>query len=143
VKPPAFEYSRPASVDEALDLLAEHGPDGKVLAGGQSLIPLLSMRLASPARLIDINSLTELAYVRAGSDGVRVGDAGQRGGQQRLPAGRRPVCQHRRVPGQRANPDPVRAGADVGQLGERIDVDQPGRAGQPHRQQRDQALPAC
>jgi aerobic carbon-monoxide dehydrogenase medium subunit len=73
VKPPAFEYSRPASVAEALDLLAEHGPDGKVLAGGQSLIPLLSMRLAAPARLIDINSLTELAYVRTGSDGVRVG----------------------------------------------------------------------
>jgi carbon-monoxide dehydrogenase medium subunit len=73
VKPPAFEYSRPDSLDAALALLAEHGPDGKVLAGGQSLIPLLSMRLAAPGRLIDINSLTELDYVRTGPDGVRVG----------------------------------------------------------------------
>ncbi|MDQ2836964.1 MAG: FAD binding domain-containing protein [Actinomycetota bacterium] len=73
MKPPAFEYSRPETLGEALDLLAEHGPDGKVLAGGQSLIPLLSMRLAAPARLIDINSLTELAYLRTGPDGVRVG----------------------------------------------------------------------
>jgi carbon-monoxide dehydrogenase medium subunit len=73
VKPPAFEYSRPDSLDAALALLAEHGTDGKVLAGGQSLIPLLSMRLAAPARLIDINSLTELDYVRTEPDGVRVG----------------------------------------------------------------------
>lgn len=73
MKPPAFEYSRPDSLDAALALLAEHGADGKVLAGGQSLIPLLSMRLAAPARLIDINALTELDYVRTGPDGVRVG----------------------------------------------------------------------
>jgi CO/xanthine dehydrogenase FAD-binding subunit len=73
VKPPAFEYSRPDSLDATLALLAEHGPDGKVLAGGQSLIPLLSMRLAAPARLIDINSLSELDYVRTAPDGVRVG----------------------------------------------------------------------
>jgi CO/xanthine dehydrogenase FAD-binding subunit len=73
VKPAAFEYDRPTSLDEALALLAEHGPDGKVLAGGQSLLPLLSMRLAAPGRLIDINSLTELAYVRTEPDGVRVG----------------------------------------------------------------------
>jgi CO/xanthine dehydrogenase FAD-binding subunit len=73
VKPPAFEYSRPDSLDAALALLAQHGTDGKVLAGGQSLIPLLSMRLAAPARLIDINALTELDYVRTDSNGVRVG----------------------------------------------------------------------
>lgn len=91
MKPAAFEYSRPGTLGETLQLLAEHGPDGKVLAGGQSLIPLLSMRLAAPARLIDINSLTELGYVRTGPDGVRVGalarhaevlrDAGARAGQ--------------------------------------------------------------
>jgi carbon-monoxide dehydrogenase medium subunit len=73
VKPPAFDYSRPGSVSEALELLAEHGSQAKVLAGGQSLIPLLSMRLASPGRLIDINSLAELDFVQLDDDGVRVG----------------------------------------------------------------------
>jgi carbon-monoxide dehydrogenase medium subunit len=73
VKPPAFRYSRPGSLTEAVQLLAEHGPQAKVLAGGQSLIPLLSMRLAEPGRLIDINSIAELDYRRADSDGVRIG----------------------------------------------------------------------
>jgi carbon-monoxide dehydrogenase medium subunit len=73
VKPPAFDYSRPESLDEALGLLAEYGPDAKVLAGGQSLLPLLSMRLIAPARLVDINRLAELAYIRSGPDAVRVG----------------------------------------------------------------------
>jgi CO/xanthine dehydrogenase FAD-binding subunit len=73
VKPPAFDYSRPESLDEALQLLAEYGPDAKVLAGGQSLMPLLSMRLITPARLVDVNRLGELAYIRSGPDAVRVG----------------------------------------------------------------------
>lgn len=73
MKPPAFDYSRPESLDEALGLLAECGPDAKVLAGGQSLLPLLSMRLIAPARLVDVNRLTELAYIRSGPDEVRVG----------------------------------------------------------------------
>jgi carbon-monoxide dehydrogenase medium subunit len=73
VKPPAFDYSRPESLDETLGLLAEYGPDAKVLAGGQSLLPLLSMRLIAPARLIDVNRLAELAYIRSGPDAVRVG----------------------------------------------------------------------
>jgi carbon-monoxide dehydrogenase medium subunit len=73
VKPPAFDYSRPESLDEALGLLAEYGPDAKVLAGGQSLLPLLSMRLVAPGRLVDINRLSELAYIRSGPDAVRVG----------------------------------------------------------------------
>jgi CO/xanthine dehydrogenase FAD-binding subunit len=60
VKPPPFEYDRVYSVDEALDLLAEHGDDAKVLAGGQSLVPLLNFRLARPERLIDVNDLREL-----------------------------------------------------------------------------------
>jgi carbon-monoxide dehydrogenase medium subunit len=60
-------------LDEALAVLAEVGHDGKVLAGGQSLLPILSMRLAAPGHLVDINRLTELAYVRSGPDGVRVG----------------------------------------------------------------------
>ena len=73
MKPPAFEYHRPATVAEALAALAEVGHDGKVLAGGQSLVPLLNMRLAAPAHLVDINRLAELAYVRTTQDAVRVG----------------------------------------------------------------------
>ena len=73
MKPPAFDYSRPESLDEAVQLLAESGSDAKVLAGGQSLLPLLSMRLIAPSRLIDVNRLAELAYVRSDPDAVRVG----------------------------------------------------------------------
>ena len=72
MKPAPFEFARPTSLAEALEVLAEN-PDAKVLAGGQSLIPLLSMRLAAPAMLVDINGIGELAYVRADTDGVRVG----------------------------------------------------------------------
>jgi carbon-monoxide dehydrogenase medium subunit len=73
VKPSPFRYHRPATLDEALAVLAEVGGEGKVLAGGQSLLPLLSMRLAAPAHLVDINRLSELAFVRAEPEGVRVG----------------------------------------------------------------------
>jgi CO/xanthine dehydrogenase FAD-binding subunit len=72
VKPAPFEYVRPRTVDEAVTALAEHA-DPKVLAGGQSLIPLLSMRLAAPATLVDLNRVQELAYVRSDDDGVRIG----------------------------------------------------------------------
>lgn len=71
MKPPSFTHHAPRTVDEALRVLAE--VDGKVLAGGQSLIPLLNMRLAAPGHLIDINGLTSLDTVDAGPDGVRVG----------------------------------------------------------------------
>ncbi|HEX4699477.1 MAG TPA: FAD binding domain-containing protein [Actinomycetes bacterium] len=73
MKPSPFAWSAPASLDEALAELARVGDEGKVLAGGQSLLPLLNMRLAAPAYLVDINRLTELAHVRADSSGVRVG----------------------------------------------------------------------
>jgi aerobic carbon-monoxide dehydrogenase medium subunit len=73
VKPPPFRYHRPSTVEEALAVLAEAGHDGKVLAGGQSLVPLLNMRLAAPGQLVDINRLAELAYVRTDADAVRVG----------------------------------------------------------------------
>jgi carbon-monoxide dehydrogenase medium subunit len=72
VKPAAFEYHRPSSLAEALGVLAEVGGDGKVLAGGQSLLPILSMRLATPAHLVDINRIPELSYIRCDPDGVRV-----------------------------------------------------------------------
>lgn len=73
MKPPPFAYSRPESLPEAVDLLARLGADGKVLAGGQSLVPLLSMRLAAPRHLVDINRIASLDYVRCSADGVRVG----------------------------------------------------------------------
>lgn len=73
MKPPPFGYSRPETTAEALARLADLGPDGKVLAGGQSLLPLLNMRLASPRHLVDINRLTELSYVRVAGGSVHVG----------------------------------------------------------------------
>ncbi len=69
MKPAAFEYDRPDSVEHALALLAEHADDVKVLAGGQSLMPMLNFRLARPGRLVDINGLGALASVRR-ADGV-------------------------------------------------------------------------
>lgn len=73
MKPPPFRYHRPTSLGEALAVLADVGSGGKVLAGGQSLLPILSMRLAAPEDLVDVNRLAELAYVRSEPDGVRVG----------------------------------------------------------------------
>lgn len=73
MKPPAFAYHAPASVDEALATLAELGDDGKVLAGGQSLVPLMNMRLAAPAALVDIERLHELDLVEVTAEHVRVG----------------------------------------------------------------------
>jgi CO/xanthine dehydrogenase FAD-binding subunit len=58
VKPSVFEYHRPTDVDEALELLAKHGEDTKLLAGGQSLVPMMNFRLAAPPRLIDCNRLS-------------------------------------------------------------------------------------
>ncbi len=72
MKPAPFDLARPASLAQALEVLAAN-PGAKVLAGGQSLIPLLSMRLAAPGMLVDINAIPELAYVRSDDDGVRVG----------------------------------------------------------------------
>ena len=63
MKPPRFQYCAPHLLDEAITLLSQYGEDAKVLAGGQSLIPLLNMRLAGPAYLVDINHLTELQYI--------------------------------------------------------------------------------
>src|SRR6059058_2719087 len=73
MKPPPVSHHGPETIDEAVALLAEFGPEAKVLAGGQSLVPMLNMRLTSPARLVDVNRLAELAYVRTAGDGVRVG----------------------------------------------------------------------
>ncbi|HET7386689.1 MAG TPA: xanthine dehydrogenase family protein subunit M [Nocardioidaceae bacterium] len=77
MKPAPFDYHRPATVEEAVSLLAaldrEEPGAAKVLAGGQSLVPLLSMRLAAPAHLVDINRLPGLDTLDVGGDAVRVG----------------------------------------------------------------------
>ena len=73
MKPAPFAYHRPATPDEALALLAEHGGEAKPLAGGQSLIPAMNFRLARPAVLVDLNRVAELGYVRAGRDGLQIG----------------------------------------------------------------------
>jgi aerobic carbon-monoxide dehydrogenase medium subunit len=73
VKPAPFVHHAPRSVDEAVAVLAEVGHDGKVLAGGQSLIPILNMRLASPGHLVDINRVAGLDGIEVTSGSVRVG----------------------------------------------------------------------
>ena len=71
--PASFEYERPGSLDEVLGLLAEHGDEAKVLAGGHSLLPLMKLRFATPAVVIDIGRLDSLSYVRDEGDHVAVG----------------------------------------------------------------------
>src|SRR5205823_2974363 len=71
--PPRFRYFAPQGVEEALTLLAEHADEGQVLAGGQSLVPLMNMRLAHPDVLVDINGIRELAYVRPWDGGLALG----------------------------------------------------------------------
>lgn len=71
--PPAFDYERVDTVDAAIDLLVEHGDDAKLLAGGHSLIPLMKMRLAAPAVLIDIGRVRDLSYIRDGGDHLAIG----------------------------------------------------------------------
>jgi 2-furoyl-CoA dehydrogenase FAD binding subunit len=72
VKPAPFAYRRPESLDEAVAALAAD-PGAKVLAGGQSLVPLLSMRLAAPSTLVDINAVPGLGEIEVTDDGVRIG----------------------------------------------------------------------
>jgi len=73
VKPPRFDYHEPTSLEEALDLLQRYGEDAKILAGGQSLMPLLNFRLSRPAALVDINRIGALAYIREHDDQLRIG----------------------------------------------------------------------
>ena len=70
MKPARFEYDDPQTVEEAVDLLARHGDECKVLAGGQSLVPLMNFRLARPGRLIDINGVNELSGIRRAATGT-------------------------------------------------------------------------
>ena len=73
MKPAPFEYERAADLASALSALARYGREAKVLAGGQSLIPMLNLRLASAERLIDVGRLDELRYIRVDGDQLRIG----------------------------------------------------------------------
>jgi carbon-monoxide dehydrogenase medium subunit len=71
--PASFDYSSPKTLDEALSLLQKHGADAKILAGGQSLIPLMKLRLAAPKHLIDLNGTTDLSYIRESNGHLAIG----------------------------------------------------------------------
>lgn len=73
MKPAPFKYYAPQSVPEVLELLTEHGYDAKILAGGQSLVPMMNFRLVQPAVVVDINNIPELAYIESHQDGIRIG----------------------------------------------------------------------
>jgi aerobic carbon-monoxide dehydrogenase medium subunit len=73
VIPAAFAYARPESLEEAVALLAEHGDDAKVLAGGHSLLPLMKLRLATPSVLVDVGRLHDLSFVRDDGDTLAIG----------------------------------------------------------------------
>jgi len=73
MKPARFAYHAPASIDEALTLLSAHAADARVLAGGQSLIPMMNFRLAEPAVVIDLNGIAALVYIKDDGAVVRIG----------------------------------------------------------------------
>src|SRR6266516_496838 len=73
MKPPPFKYHDPTTLAEALDLLASLGDDAKIMAGGQSLMPILNFRLARPGHLVDINRIAELAALTEADGGLSLG----------------------------------------------------------------------
>jgi len=72
MKLPAFEYACPATINEAVALLASHNGDAKALAGGQSLMPMMAFRVAQPSLLVDLRKLPGLREIKIGADGVRL-----------------------------------------------------------------------
>ena len=73
MKPPPFAYHAPAHLEDIFDLLERYGDDAKVLAGGQSLMPLLNFRLSYPSALIDINHVADLSYLQQEDGQIRIG----------------------------------------------------------------------
>jgi len=73
MKPQSFVYAAPESVEDVLDLLGRHGPDAAVLAGGQSLVPIMAFRLAKPAHLVDINEIEELSKIASDGKTLSIG----------------------------------------------------------------------
>ena len=94
MKPSPLRLERPRSLDEALALLAQHGDDAKVIAGGQSLVPMLNFRLSAPAVLVDLNQLPALAV-------IEVADVGARGRALSAARSRAPCRGARRLPAAR------------------------------------------
>jgi carbon-monoxide dehydrogenase medium subunit len=116
MKPPAFTYHRPATVEEAIAVLAEVGARGKVLAGGQSLVPVLNMRLAAPGHLVDVNRLAELAYVRCDAGAVRVGALARHAAVERDEAAHAALPLLRQATANVAHPAIRNRGTTVGSL---------------------------
>jgi carbon-monoxide dehydrogenase medium subunit len=85
MKPAPFEYHRPASLLETFDLLERYGDDGRILAGGQSLVPALNMRLATPRAVIDINRLPGLDAIRLEPEGLVIGALARHEAVERSP----------------------------------------------------------
>src|SRR5277367_3152324 len=73
MKLPPFDYACPTSISEAVALLASHGGEAKPLAGGQSLVPMMAFRIASPSLLVDLRKLAELRQIKIADDGVTLG----------------------------------------------------------------------
>ena len=73
MKPAAFDYFAPSTVEGAVDLLQQHGDKAKILAGGQSLVPMMNFRVARPEVLIDINLIKNIAYIREEGDELAIG----------------------------------------------------------------------
>jgi carbon-monoxide dehydrogenase medium subunit len=73
MKPPSFDYHAPKSAAEALELLSRYGADARLLAGGQSLVPLLNFRLSAPAVIVDLNRAVDLAYIKEENGRMRMG----------------------------------------------------------------------
>jgi carbon-monoxide dehydrogenase medium subunit len=90
MKPAPFEYHRPTSLAEAFELLDRYGDDGRILAGGQSLVPALNMRLATPRAVIDINRLPGLDTIRRSPEGLLIGALARQDELERSPL----VCEH-------------------------------------------------
>lgn len=86
MKPPSFEYERPSTVEEALELLADDAIESRPLAGGQSLVPLMNFRLARPERLVDLNHLGELFYIRRSGGSLRIGAMTRQATVERSPS---------------------------------------------------------
>ena len=83
MKPPRFDYVRAASLDEAIEVLAEHGDDARVLAGGQSLVAMLNMRLLAPEVVVDISRVPDLAKIARADDAIEIGAAVTQAAAQR------------------------------------------------------------
>ena len=114
MKPSPFTYHRPATLAQALAVLAQTG--GKVLAGGQSLLPILSMRLAAPDHLVDINQLPDLAHVTSTPDGVRIGALARHRAVERDDQAARVQPLLRQATAQVAHPTIRNRGTSVGSL---------------------------